>query len=250
MAHSDTRHTGLYVLFTAVLFINTAIWFHARHLHARWGNVPPVPSYSGAMAFGLGDGQSAYRTIGIMMQNLGNSGAYNEPFKAYDYNKVGQWLRLGDRLDPQSNFLPVLAAFYFSATSNPAQLPPIVDYLATVGRRDDGTGIKWRWLAQAVYLARWKEHDLAKALGLANELATKWRPGRPLWIKQMPAFVMTAAGDKKGAYGLMLEILNEEKGKVQQAELNNTIYFICHSILDPADAADNPLCTSLPPGVK
>jgi hypothetical protein len=48
----------------------------------------------------------------------------------------------------------------------------------------------------------------------------------------------------------MLKILNEEKNKVQQAELNNTMFFVCHSILDPADAATNPLCTSLPSGVK
>ncbi|HTK85500.1 MAG TPA: hypothetical protein VL625_10485 [Patescibacteria group bacterium] len=209
-----------------------------------------MPSYSGAKAFGLGDGQMAYRLIGIMLQNLGSTGAYNEPLMAYDYDKIGAWLRLGDRLDPDSNFLPALAAFYFGSIKSPQQLGIIVDYLSDVGSRDDGTGVKWRWLAQGVYLARWGERDLPKALRLANELSTKWRPGRPLWIKQMPAFIMAASGDKKGAYGLMLAILKEEAGKVQQAELNNTIFFICHNILEPGDAAKNPLCTSLPPGLK
>ncbi len=242
--------TILYIFFALTLFCNIVLWFHVRRLEAVWDNVPPVPSYSGAKAFSLGDGQAAYRMIGMMLQDLGNTGAYNEPLKAYDYGKIGAWLQLGDRLDPDSNFLPALAAFYFGGTQNPKQLPVLVDYLATVGRRDDGTGVKWRWLFQAVYLARWKEHDLPKALGLAKELSTKWRPGRPLWVKEMPAFVMTASGDKEGAYGLMVSILKEEEGKVQQAELNNTIFFICHSILDPADAGKNQLCTSLPPGVK
>jgi hypothetical protein len=246
----QNSRTKIYCLFILTFLCNTIVWFYARHIEARWDNVPPVPSYHGAKAFGLGDGQLTYRFAGLMLQNLGSTGAYNEPLKNYDYDKIGQWLRLADRLDPRSDFMPLLAAFYFGATQDSRQLPPIVDYLATVGRRDDGIGEKWRWLAQAVYIARWRMQDMGKALDLAEELAKQWRPGRPLWIKEMPAFVMTAAGDKTNAYGLMLAVLNEEKGKVPQAELNNTMFFICHSILSPSEADKNPLCTSLSPGLK
>lgn len=250
MLEGTRNHAALYLFFSLILFSNITVWCYARHLQARWSNVPPVPSLASAKAFGLGDGELAYRSIGLMLQNLGNSGAYNEPFKNYNYDHIGRWLQLADELDSESDYTPLLAAFYFGATTDPIQLPPIIDYLAMVGRRDAGVGEKWRWLAQAVYLARWKEHNFPKALDLAKELSTKWRPDRPLWIKEMPAFVMTASGDKKAAYALMLAVLNEEKGKVQQAELNNTMIFICRSILDSADAAKNEICTSLPPGLK
>jgi hypothetical protein len=250
MKMDSSRNNILYVFFLLMLVCNVMLWVYSHRQYARWANVPPVPDKSGIVSFALGDRQLAYRSTGLMLQNLGNTGADNEPFQNYDYGRIGKWLELGDRLDSRSDHLPFLAAFYFGATQNPAQLPPIVDFLAKAGRRDDGAGEKWRWLAQAVYLARWREHDMGLALQLAQELAEKWHPGRPLWIKQMPAFVMTAAGDKKTAYGLMLRILKEEQGKVQQAELNNTMIFICQRILDKEEAVNNELCKTLPPELK
>jgi hypothetical protein len=244
------RNYIIYLLFFLALIGNIGLWFHSHYLQSRWDNVPPVPSKAGARALGLGDSQFAYRATGIMLQNIGNTAAHYEPLKDYDYGKVGQWLFLADDLDPRSDFVPNLAAYYFSATQNPKQLPPIVDYLALAGSRDNGTGEKWRWLAQAVYLARWREGDMKRSLELAQELAAKYRPGRPLWIKQMPVFVMTAAGDKKSAYQLMLAILKEEEGHASAPEINSTIIFICQRILDKDEAAANKLCTSLPPGVK
>jgi hypothetical protein len=247
----NSRHHILYLFFSLALLCNIGLWTYSREIQARWDNVPPVPAVNGAKAFALSDQQLSYRTIGLMLQNLGNTGGYNVPLKDYDYDKIGKWLALEDKLDPRSDYVPLLAAYYYGATQNPRQLPPIVEYLAAVGRRPENFGgQRWRWLAQAVYLARWREKDLVLALQLAQELAEKWRPGMPLWVKQMPAFVMTATGDKKGAYALMLDILKDEAGKVPQAELNSTILFICQRILDKEEAAANDLCTTLPPSVK
>ena len=250
MYRERRRNHIIYLLFFLALIGNIGLWFHSHYLQSRWDNVPPVPGKTGVNSFGLGDPQFAYRATGMMLQNIGSTGAHYEPLKDYDYDKIGQWLVLADRLDPRSDFMPMLAAYYYGATQNPKQLPPIVDYLAMAGGHDDGTGEKWRWLAQAVYLARWRERDMTRALELARELATKYRPGRPLWIRQMPAFVMTGAGDKKTAYALMLNIIKDEEGKVPSQEINSAIVFICQRILDKKDAADNQLCTSPPPGVK
>lgn len=250
MHRERRRNHIIYLLFFLALIGNTGLWSHSHYLQSRWDNVPPVPGKAGAQAFGLGDPQFAYRATGMMLQNIGSTGAHYVPLKDYDYDKVGQWLFLADYLDPRSDFVPNLAAYYFSATQNPKQLPPIVDYLALAGSHDDGTGEKWRWLAQAVYLARWREGDMKRSLELAQELAAKYRPGRPLWIKQMPVFVMTAAGDKKSAYELMLAILKEEEGHAPAPEINSTIIFICQRILDKQEAAGNQLCISLPPNLR
>jgi hypothetical protein len=232
----------IYTLFAALLFCNMGVWFYARPLHARWANIPPVPGHARTVAFGLGDRQFSYRIIGLMLQNFGNTDEHYIPLKDYDFNRIGAWLFLADYLDPVSDFTPTLAAYYFGATQNPADLPPIIDYLEKVGKRP---GLeKWRWLAQALYLARFRMHDMNRALELASELAALWQPGRPLWIKQAPVFVMTAAGDKATAYGLMLQILKDEEGKVPRAEINSTIFFICQRILDKNTASGNPLCAA------
>ena len=105
----------------------------------------------------------------------------------------------------------------------------MIDYLEMVGKRPGGDD--WRWLLQAIVLARFRAGDNDRALVLAHELAAQWQPGRPLWMKEMPAFVMTAAGDRKAAYALMLAVLRDETGKVSQPELNSTIIFMCTRIL-------------------
>ena len=233
-----------YLVLALLLAGQIGIWFSMRTVQARWLNVPPAPAGANMQALGLGDSQLAYRAAGIMLQNLGDMDGSATPLKDYDFNRLGDWFRLADSLDPRSRFVPVLASFYFGATQDPRELPPVVDYLERVGRRDQGDD--WRWLLQALVLARFREHDLNRALVLSRELATQWRPGRPLWMKEMPAFVMTAQGDKKAAYALMLATLKSEGGKVQQAELNSTIIFVCTRILSPAEAPDNPLCRSVP----
>ncbi len=248
-AHRLLLYTAFAVLFAA----NAAFWWSARPLRTVWANVPPPPSTFGASMGTLGDRQLAYRIGGLMLQNFGDTGGMTTRLDQYDFNKLGAWFRLEDGLDPHSSYIPYLASFYYGGTQNGAQLRPVVDYLADVGRRPHHVknGIpNWRWLGQAVYLARFRLGDLDLALKLANELATLNRPGMPAWTKQMPVFVMNAQGDKAAAYALMMSILKEDGGKMQKAEVNFMIWYICARLLDSKQAALNPVCTSNPEALK
>jgi hypothetical protein len=234
------RQNLVNILFVLVLALNIGFWFYARPMRPIWDNVPPVPGEKGMAAFALNDRQFGYRLTGFMLQNLGNMGGRATPLREYNYDHIGQWLFLADKLDPVSNFTPLLAAYYFGATQDQRKLGPIIDYLATVGQRPGPD--KWRWLAQAVYLARFRVGDMDKALALANTLASLWEPGLPLWMKQMPAFVLEAKGDKKEAYGMMLTILKDQADKMTPQDVNATIGYICEQILSSKEAATDPLC--------
>lgn len=191
-------------------------------------------------AFALGDRQFAYRLTGMILQNLGNTGGRSLSLAQYDYEKIGEWLFLADAFDPKSNFIPLLASFYFSATPNDEDLTPIIDYLATVGLRTDTQ--KWRWLAQAVYLTRFRQGDLEKALTLSQALAEHWREGRPAWMKQMPALILSSQGETEAAYNILMRTLKDEGDRMHPAEVKFMVDHICQKLLTPIQAAQHPLC--------
>ncbi len=221
----------------------TAVYgsFEAFAAHARWLNVPPAPGKNGAAVFALGDPQFAYRVTGVMLQNLGDTGGRSTAFKNYDYDRLTQWFYLADSMDPHSDFVPMLAAFYFGAVEEPEKLKPLIHYLHDAGSRPEGE--KWRWLAQAVYLARYKVKDADLAYKWSLQLASFPKPEMPIWTKQMPAFILNAErGDKQAAYDIMVEIMRSGKYKLPQQEINTMTIYICERILDEEKAKTDPLC--------
>ncbi len=235
----------IYLWLALFLFLGAQVvtWSEVRPIKARWANVPPVPSRAGFTGFSLGDPQFGYRVAGVTLQNLGNTGGRTQKFETYDYNRLGQWFALSRSLDQKSNFVPYLAAYYFGAVTEPEKLKPLVSYLEQAGQ-DEGAG-KFRWLAQAVYLARYKIKDMDEAYRLANELAMLPDPKLPYWAKQMPAFVLTDMGDKDAAYAIMVETLKSSRNTLPQNEVNAMLDYICKRILDADKAKTDPLCEGI-----
>lgn len=189
------------------LGLTIALWLGTHHMQARWAGVPPVPSKEGAMMMTLGDAQFSYRFGAITLQNLGNTGGNIVPVKDYDYEKLGKWFWLLNDLDPASNHVPMMAAYYFGATPVVKDLTVVVRYLGHVGQVPVGN--KWRWLVQAVFLARHRLNDLDLALDYAYKLSRMNPAGDtlPVWARQMPAFVLSEQGEKESSRKIVEDIL-------------------------------------------
>lgn len=230
-----------YMFFCFVLAVHLIIWNGSLILRPEWGNVPPPPSERGAAMLAAGDPQFGYRASGIMLQNLGNTGGRSMALKAYDYDRLGQWFFLLDRLDPQAVFMPFLAAYYFGAAQAGTDISRLLDYLEFVGARPGGQN--WRWLAQAAFLAHYQQNDNARALDLAEKLSAQWKPGRPAWMKQMGAFLLLSQGDRAAAYELIMRIIRDEGDKLHPEEINSLVIYMCHQVLTPLQAEQHPLCT-------
>ncbi|PJB71334.1 MAG: hypothetical protein CO093_05415 [Alphaproteobacteria bacterium CG_4_9_14_3_um_filter_47_13] len=234
------RKYFIFVLCFLAFICHAGFSISNRSLKASWKNVPPVPSEAGAVAMAAGDRELAYRMIGSMMQNLGDSGGNITSLGAYNFERLGQWFFLEDKMDWRSDYIPLLAAYYFGGTENPGQLDPVIDYLAMVGQRPYGE--KWRWLAHAAYLARFKQSDLEKAMGLAYILAGMNIAGLPIWASQMPALIAGAKGDKETALALMMSVLQDKSRTLDPTEVNFMIDYICTRLLDKSEAGQNPFC--------
>lgn len=230
----------LHIVFLAILFANFAFWTHSRKVISKWDNVPPAPSESSIRMTGLGDSEIAYRLSGYFLQNLGNVGGLFESLKLYDYAALEKWFFLTQGLDERANYVPFMAAYDFGAVEDsPDQIGHVVTYLADNGVKPYPQ--KWRWLAQAVYLARYKQNDLPKALELANTLAALKTDTAP-WARQMPAFIQLKMGNKDAAYQIMMHMLSSEADKLPPQEINEMRDYICTRTLSKQEAAKNPLC--------
>jgi hypothetical protein len=239
MLRFNRNNLSLYIVFTAFLVLNIGLWAQTHKLRPVWGNVPPAISERGTLMTNMGDSQLAYRRNGLMLQNLGNAGGDSTPLKNYNFELLRGWFMLQDSLDPVANFMPYLAAYYFGATQNPKeQLGPVLDYLEVQGQRSETD--KWRWLAQAVILARYNKKDMPRALELANKLSGT--PNVPMWAKAMPAFVLRAEGDKEAAYTVMMGILSSGAKSLSPYEIRLLRDNICNQTLTPEEAAKNELC--------
>jgi hypothetical protein len=230
----------LWVLLFLAIGLNISLWSGVRRDRAVWMNVPTAPNIKTMNIVSLGDNQFAYRQIGVMLQNLGNAGGRSETLDKYDFKKLKDWFFLSSALDPKSVFIPYMAAYYFGAVNNPEKLRDVIEYLRVVGTDDQPRS--WRWMAQAVHLARYGVRDMDLAVALAQELAASKDKTLPVWARQMPAFVLTAKGEKEAAYTVLINLLKSEAETLPPEEVNATRDYICTRILDPAQSKAHPLC--------
>jgi hypothetical protein len=198
---------------------------YARVLKPRWPGVTPAPSMAAGLLYGFGDKQLAYYNLTLTLQNMGDIGGHITPIKDYNMKYVAEWLRLTYAFDPKSRYAPTLAGYYFGSSQEPEKLGPIIQYLRVAGNSAENE--LWRYLAQAVYLARFRMKDQPLALDLAYQLAKLEGPDMPIWTKQMPGFVMSNIGDKQASRDLFLTLLATSKN-ISRQEVN----FMCGYIQD------------------
>ncbi|MBU6475089.1 MAG: hypothetical protein KGL10_01505 [Alphaproteobacteria bacterium] len=223
---AQNRLHGIKLALAAALGANFLFWCGSQSVYERWSGVPPVPDRTGAVMMTLGDPEFSYRVLALSLQNLGNLGVDVAPLKDYDYRTLGKWFFLLSSLDPVSDHVPALAAYYFGATRAPSDVAVVVRYLAAVGQEPFGD--KWRWLVQAVYLAQHRMYDENLALQLAEKLADMPQSvDMPAWARQMPAFVLEKKGDRAAARALMADMLRTQKN-LSPEDIGNMTFFLVH----------------------
>jgi len=224
--------------------LTVIIWFLSKPTTAVWSNVPPAPDEEKAVFLSLGDKQFAYRQNAFMLQNMGYGEASKKSFAEFNYGHLKDWFFLQDSLDPISDAIPMLAAYYYGAAPDTTKLPYVIEYLTHVGQRPIKE--KWRWLARAVWLARYEMKDIDHALELSYLMAENENPDMADWAKQMPAFILAEKGEDKAAYQIMMNILITEYDSLHPNEINFMTDYICNKLLPNIDDIEpTQLCDSI-----
>lgn len=229
--------------FLVILTLNIALWTKHRTIKAKWMNVPDVPSKISLILPTLGDEQFAYRYHTLILQNMGDTGGNSTALKDYNYDKIEDWLTTLYNLDDKAAIIPYLASYYYGATPDNSQIHYIIDFLEKAGK--GGQENDWRWLVQAVILAKHSQKDLSRALELSEELTKIYRPDMPEWILRMPAFITADMGDKETAYQLLVKILASGIDDFDPNEVFFLKEYICNEILDKEKREINPICMDI-----
>jgi hypothetical protein len=167
--------------------------------------IAPAPSLSVAHALGLGDDQFFFRQGVLTITHAGTADGSVASLRDLDYSALVSWFTLLDRLDIRSSAAPVLAAYWYGYTPDKKDGREIVDYLVSRSEMDRQTG--WRWLVEAVYLARYHLNDLGLALDLANRAAEADLPNAPFYVHHLPAFIELQLGQRDAALVLLKALL-------------------------------------------
>lgn len=223
-----------------VIVAYISVWLYARPMKVEWRNIPPPPSTFGAHATGLGDAQLSYRMIGFMLQNIAGADTRSQSLKSYNYADLKEWFFRGYHLDTRAVFIPALAAYYYGATTDPAQARYVIEFLRVAGN-DPARG-RWRWLAHSIFLAQHKVKDLNLAYELAEILQRLNTAEKPAWADMMPAMIKNSKGEKEDAYIMLKTMLETSSESLDPTEINNLVAYICEQNLTKEQASKDPIC--------
>jgi len=204
------------------VFLQAALWYSSRHIKPDLGILPEVPGSYEVKALALGDDQFLFRLFGLRLQMSGDTFGRSTPLKDYDYVKLSEWFRVFDSLDDKSNYIPSLAAYYFSLTQRHSDTIYVINYLQETAARDPVR--KWWWLVQASIIAKYKLGDKEMALKIARKL-DGIHGDIPIWARQLPAFYLADMGEKEQAIIIIRDLLKNYKN-LPPEELNFMYYFV------------------------
>lgn len=176
-----------------------------RDLKPSYPLLEPPPQKLAMAAMMMGDKEFFFRANSLRIQHAGNLGGDIIPLMQMNYQRLAAWFQLLDTVNANSDVVPHMAAYLFSSTQTTQDVIPMIDYLANHARRDPVH--KWRWMAQATMLARYRVQDYTRAEKLADELARISVPDMPPWTKQLRVFIRMDMGDKEGAMTLLEYII-------------------------------------------
>lgn len=174
------------------LAAQVVLWHAGRDIMPERPIVPPVPARASVEALALGDGQVAYRAMGLALQNFGDTGGRRSALADYDYTRLIGWLDLLIALEPKAWYAPALAAVYYAHTPQSEDARRVIEFLVAFAHRDPPS--RWRLLAHAVHLARHNVRDLPYALEIARGLAAIQAADMPFWPRQLPALILADLG--------------------------------------------------------
>lgn len=209
-----------YWLLVALVAVNICFWVQTRNIRPELGVVPPVPSKEELAILQMGDPQFYFRALALQMQNAGDTYGRFTALRQYDMGKVYHWSTLLDTLDPHSDMMPAMAAYYFSQTQEVKDTRPLVDYLYEHATRD--VPHKWWWLLQAIYIAQYKLEDMDLAMKVAKPLYNK---EVPIWAQQMVAVVHEKRGEMNDALSIM-EGIKDNADSIPDRDLRYMVYFV------------------------
>lgn len=205
----DWRAVPRFVLALLVLALLAQLAWHALTPppSVRVEQLPAPSSHELLSALALGETRTAAALATLWLQFHDTQPGRSVPFREMDYSRVRQWLERILALAPDSDYPLLLAVRIYGQVNDPPRQRIMLGFVRTafVERPRE----RWRWLAEAIIIARHRLDDPELALEYARLLNRHTRPGEiPFWARDLQIFVLEDMGELEAArilIGGMLE---------------------------------------------
>lgn len=160
--------------------------------------LPPPPPRALLSALALGEDRTAAALAALWLQFHDTQPGHSVPFRELDYHRVRQWLEHILALAPGSDYPLLLAVRIYGQVNDPARQRIMLGFVRTafVERPRE----RWRWLAEAIIIARHRLDDPELALEFARLLNRHTRPGEiPFWARDLQIIVLEDMGELEAA---------------------------------------------------
>lgn len=159
-------------------------------------------------AASFGDPIPLARALMLWLQCFDN-GSVTIPFHSLDYARVIRWLDNILSLDSKSQYTLLVATRLYAEVNDAPRQREMLEFVYQKFLEDPAQ--RWRWLAQAVVIAKHRLNDLPLALKFAQALADNTNNNTvPSWARQMHIFIREDLGEVESAKILLGGLLESD----------------------------------------
>ena len=152
-------------------------------------DLPPAPSPAMLRLASFGEPAAAARLAILYVQAFDLRGGNDIPYRDLDYGRLIGWLQAILATDPRSQYPLFVAARIYAENPDPRKARAALEFVYREFLEDPNR--RWRWLAHAALLAKYRLKDLPLALRYATAVERlTTAPDVPVWAKQMRLFIL------------------------------------------------------------
>lgn len=189
------------------LALAAQIAWHAQlpKLRPKAADLPHPPSVAALRLASLGEPVAAAKLLMLYVQSFDIQPGLIIPYEDLDYERLTAWLAVILELDPRAEYPLFAASRLYADVPDPAKERQMLDFIYREFLKDPGH--RWRWLAEAALLAKYRLKDLPLALKYAEAIRTRATgKGVPDWARELQIFVLADMNQLQAAKVLLGEL--------------------------------------------
>jgi hypothetical protein len=226
------QHLNYSILFLC-LALQFVVWLCSNRIKPKYVITPYPPTKTEIAALSFGDTQFLYRKLALTMQTAGDKFGHYTNLKEYDYNRLRTWFEALDALDSHSQYIPFMAAYYYSLVHNTEKAKIVADYIVSYASQDPEK--HWRLLTTALYIYYKQVGNSNAEIQNIGEILTVQK-NIPAWARTLSAFYLKDSGDICNAYQLITRISTQD---IMQERTNTEDKFLIDILIQNIERLKN-----------
>ena len=191
---ADQRPVGSvpgWILSFLAVSLTAQIWLSARHGPAspETEDLPTPPRPTELRFAALGEPAALARIAMLYIQSFDYHGTNALPYQRLDYDRLVEWLKAIQSLDPLSKYPLFAASRIYAEVHDPIRQRKMLEFIYEAFLEDPNR--RWPALAHAALVAKHRLNDLPLSLKYARAIDRRTTAlDVPLWAKQMEVFIL------------------------------------------------------------